>query len=140
MNQKKPKDMMNQKKPKDMMEQKVVFKIKWIDLKVIAVATRMVLVEWNEERGWMEKSIFNRLSAYYEQQTGSMSQIGTKSKIRPVYGLITERVDRNGKAINVFETLKQLMLQGLREWVPPTNTLSSFLPIPQICPISGHIS
>ena len=88
------------------MEQKTIFKIKWADLKVVAVATRMVLVEWNQERAWMEKSIFNRLSAYHEQETDPKSQFRTKPKVRPVFGLIVERVNRNEKTIKVFETLK----------------------------------
>ena len=88
------------------MEQKTIFRIKWTDVKVIAIATRMVLVEWSQERAWMEKSVFNRLSAYHEQETNSKSQFGTKPKVRPVYGLITERVDRNGKLSTFFETLK----------------------------------
>lgn len=89
-----------------MMEQKTIFRIKWTDVKVIAVATRMVLVEWNLERAWMEKSVFNRLSAHHEQENDPKSRFGTKPKIRPVYGLIIKRVDRNGKTINVFETLR----------------------------------
>lgn len=89
-----------------MLEQKVIFKINWQDLQVIAIANRMVLVTWNGEKAWMEKSVFNRLSAYHEQETNRKSQFGTKPEIRPVFGLITGRVDKNGKTINVFETLK----------------------------------
>ena len=88
------------------MEQKTIFKIEWKDVRVIAIANRMVLVAWNDEKAWMEKSVFNRLSAHHEQETNPKSQFGTKPKIRPVYGLIIERVDRNEKTIKVFEILK----------------------------------
>ena len=88
------------------MEQKTVFKINWKDIQVVAIANRMVLVTWNGEKAWMEKSAFNRLSAYHEQETDPKSRFGTKPKIRPVFGLITERIDGNGKPIKVFETLK----------------------------------
>lgn len=88
------------------MEQKTVFKINWKDIQVVAIANRLVLVTWNGEKAWMEKSVFNRLSAYHEQESDPKSQFGTKPKIRPVFGLIIERVDQYGKTINVFETLK----------------------------------
>lgn len=88
------------------MEQKTIFKINWKDIQVNAIANRMVLVTWNGEKAWMNKSDFNRLSIHHEQETDPKSRFGTKPKIRPVFGLITEQVDRNGKTVKVFETLK----------------------------------
>jgi hypothetical protein len=63
------------------MEQKTIFKIEWKDLKVVAVA-------------------------YHEQESDPKSRFGTKPKIRPVFGLIVERVDKNERTIKVFEILK----------------------------------
>lgn len=88
------------------MEQKVIFKIEWIDIQVIGIANRMVLVIWNGEKAWMEKSTFNRLSAYYEQETNPKFRLAMNHVIRPVFGLVTERVDKNGRTHKVFETLK----------------------------------
>ena len=88
------------------MEQKTIFKIEWKDVQVNAIANRMVLVTWNGDKAWMEKSVFNRLSAYHEQETDPKSRFGTKPKVRPVFGLIVERVDKNERTIKVFEILK----------------------------------
>lgn len=88
------------------MEQKTIFKINWKDIQVVAIANRLVLVTWNGEKAWMEKSVFNRLSAYHEQESDPKSRFGTKPRICPVFGLITERIDKNERILKVFETLK----------------------------------
>lgn len=88
------------------MEQKVIFKINWKDLQVIAIANRMVLVTWNGEKAWMEKSTFNRISIRHEWETNLKSQFETKLEVRPVFGLIVEQTGKDGKPFMVFETLK----------------------------------